>query len=103
MNPAIFPGREAKPPMRMHRAQSLFLMRREIDDEEAAARPQGARGLANSAQGIVEIMQDLMHDDEIIEIRLDRHCVNIALAQLHIAQTGVVRCASRATLSICGD
>ena len=36
-------GREAKPPVRVRRAQSLFLVRREIDDEEAAARPQGAR------------------------------------------------------------
>ena len=73
--------------MRVRRAQSLLPVRREIDDEEAAARPQGARGLANGAQGIVEIMQDLMHDDEILGTRFDRHRVNIALAQMHIAQT----------------
>ena len=42
-------------------------MRREIDDEESSPRPQGPRRLANGAQRIVEIMQDLMHDDEVVK------------------------------------
>ena len=58
----------------------------EIDDEQPPARPQRARRLANGAQGIIEIMQNLMHDDEIIEVELHRQGVKIALSQLRIAQ-----------------
>ena len=42
---------EAEPPMRRLLAQELELMRREIDDEQAAARRQQARSLADGAAG----------------------------------------------------
>ncbi len=69
-------------------AKNFAAMRREIDHDQAAARRKHARRLAQGARGIVEIMQDLVHDGEIDGARLDRQGVDVALAQLHIAQAG---------------
>src|SRR5581483_2028355 len=71
-------------------AQIFFLMRGEIDDDETPARPQRARRLDQSAGGIVEEVQNLVNDDEIESVALDRRRIDVALAQLHIAQTGLV-------------
>ncbi len=67
-------------------AQHFAAMGREIDHDQPPARGERARRLAQGAGGIVEIMQDLMHHGEIDDLRVDRQGVNVALAQLHVAQ-----------------
>src|ERR1700712_560455 len=80
--------REAEPAMRMVGAQAFFQMWREVDDEKAPPRPQGAGCLAQRPRGVVEIVQHLMQDDEIEAVALDREREHVALAQLHIAKAG---------------
>ena len=46
-------------------AQEFHLVRRKVDDHEAAGRTQKASGFANGARGIVEKVQDLMQHDDI--------------------------------------
>ncbi len=50
----------------MLRAQALFLMRGEIDDQQAAGGAKRPGRLAHGAGRVVEIMQDLVDDNEII-------------------------------------
>ncbi len=86
---------ESQPPMRMLFAQEFVTVRREIDDDEAAAGPQRACRFAHRAGGIIEVVQDLMDDDEIIGIALDRQSVEIALPQMHIAQSRTLQSRAR--------
>ena len=60
-------------------AQEFVRVRREVDDEQAPARPQRMGGLAHGAAGIVEIVKDLMDDHEVIAIALDGQRIKIAL------------------------
>ena len=76
-------------------AQVFFAVRGEIDHQQPAAGPQRARRLAERARGIVEEMQHLMDDDEIVGVALDRRGVDVALAQLHVAQAALVDARAR--------
>ena len=73
--------------------KKFLLVGGEIDDQQASARPQRARRLAQRARGIVEEVQHLMDDDEVVGVALDRRRVNVALAQQHVAQARLRRCA----------
>ena len=73
-------------------AQRFLVVRREIDDQQTAARTQQARGLGERAAGVVEEVQHLVDDDEIVGAALDRRRVDVALAQLDVAQAAAPRC-----------
>ena len=70
--------------MRMLVAQEFQRMRREIDDDQPAARPQQARRLADRHAGFVEIVQHLVHGHEIEGIALDRRRIDVALPHLRM-------------------
>ena len=58
-------------------AQEFQLVRREVDDQQPAARAQHARRLADGARAVVEEVQHLMHDDDVEGIvgrAADRRC-----------------------------
>ena len=61
-------------------------MRREIHHQQPPAHRQRMRGLAQSAQGIIEIMQDLMHDYEIKTFAIHRQGIEIPLPQFDAMQ-----------------
>ena len=80
----LTPDRErAKPPSRnrpewptetamsMLGPQEFVGMRSEIDHQQSAAGPQRSRRLAQRPRGVVEIVQDLMHDYEVIAVPFD--------------------------------
>ncbi len=88
--------------MREMLAQRLLFVGGEIDDQQPPAGTQQPRGFGERAAGIVEEMQHLMDDDEIIGAALHRRGVDVALAQLHVAQAAARSMRARATLSIAG-
>ena len=63
--------------MRVLLAQEFQLVRREVDDQQPAARAQHARRLADRARAVVEEVQHLMDDDDVEGVvgeRRDRRC-----------------------------
>ena len=58
-------GGETEPAMGMLFAQEFEIVRREVDDQEPAARPQHARRLADGVRAVVEEVQHLMNDDDV--------------------------------------
>ena len=87
--------REAEAAMRVALAQMLFLVRREIDDDQASAGSQRPRGLAQRAGRIVEIMQNLMHDRQVGGVAFHRQRVDVALPQLRVAHAGAIEIGAR--------
>ena len=65
-------------------------MRVEVDDDEPAAGRERPGGFFQRAGRIVEEMQHLMDDDEIVAVALDRGRVDVALAQMHVAQSALI-------------
>ena len=62
-------GRKAELAMRVLVAQEFGVVRREVDHQQAALRPQQPRRLADRAAPVVEEMQHLVHDDDVEESR----------------------------------
>ena len=58
-------GGKAQPAVRVLVAQELQIVGREIDHQQASARPQHARCFADRATAVVEVVQHLMHDDHV--------------------------------------
>ncbi len=92
---ATVSSRKAEPAMGMLLAQELELVRGEIDHQQPALRTQHARGLADRACAVVEIVQDLMHDHEVEGIARQREVVDVALAHAAMAQPGAVEARAR--------
>ena len=67
-------------------AQEFQIVRREIDHQQAAARRQHARGLADRAAAVVEEVQHLMDDDDVERARRHREIVDVALPHAAMAQ-----------------
>ena len=65
-------------------------MRREIDDQQAPARGDEARRLAQGAGRIIEVMQDLVDDHEVEAVPREGRSVDIALPQLDAGQARIV-------------
>ena len=73
-------GREAEPAMGVLVAQEFEVVRREIDHQQPAARPQHARRLADRARAVVEEVQHLVDDDDVEGVARQREIVDVALA-----------------------
>ena len=58
-------GGKAEAAMGVLVAQEFEIVRREIDDQQASARPQQARRLADGAGAVVEEVQHLMDNDDV--------------------------------------
>ena len=71
-------------------AQEFEIVRREIDDQQPAARPQHARRLADGARAVVEEVQHLVDDDDVEGIPRQRQIVDVALAHAAMLQAGAV-------------
>ena len=71
-------------------AQEFEIVRREIDDQQPAARPQHARRLADGAGAVVEEVQHLMNDDDIERVARQRQVVDVAVAHAAMLQAGAV-------------
>ena len=71
-------------------AQELEIVRREVDDQQAALRPQHARGLADRARAVVEEVQHLMDDDDVERVARQREVVDVALAHAAMLEPGAV-------------
>ena len=63
-------------------AQEVQLVRREVDDEQSAARGDEACRLVHRTRRVVEIVQHLVHDHEIEALGFERRAVDVALAEL---------------------
>ena len=70
-------------------AQELEAMRREIDHENASARCHEARGFADRAGRIVEVVQHLVDDDEVEGVARERRRIDVALPQFDAPQAGL--------------
>ena len=88
-------GREAEPPMRVLLAQEFEIVRREIDDQQPALRPQHARRLADRARAVVEEVQHLMDDHDVEGIARQRQVVDVALAHAAMLQARAVEPGAR--------
>ena len=71
--------------MGLRLAQELEAVRREIDHENASARRHEARGLADRAGRIVEVVQHLVDDDEVEGVARERRRIDVALPQFDAA------------------
>ncbi len=71
-------------------AQEFEIVRREVDDQQAAAGPQHARRLADGAGAVVEKVQHLMDDDDVEGVARQREVVDVALAHAAMLQPGAV-------------
>ena len=76
-------------------AQELVRVRGEIDDDQPAGRAQQLRGLADRQPRLVEIVEDLVHGDEVEGVALDRRRVEVALAHLRMGDAGLVEIGPR--------
>ncbi len=76
--------------MRMLLAQEFEIVRREVDDQQAAARPQYPRRLADGARAVVEEVQYLMDDDGVEAVARQREVVDVAVAHAAMFQAGAV-------------
>ena len=79
-------GREAEPAMRMLLAQKFKIVRSEINDQQAPAGLEHARGFADRASAVVEEVQHLMDDDRIERIGRQCEIVDVALAHAAMLQ-----------------
>ena len=79
---------KAEAPMRRLLAQELELMRREVDHQQFAAGREQPRGFGDRGGRIVEKMQHLMQDHRIGGAVGERHIVEIAVADLRVAEPG---------------
>ena len=82
--------RKAEPAMGVLLAQEFEVVRREIDDQQPAARPQHPRRLADGARAVVEEVQHLMNDDDVERIARQRQVVDVALPHAAILQAGAI-------------
>ena len=76
-------------------AQEFLLVGVEVDGDEASRGRERARGLGQRPGRVVEEMQDLMNDDEVVAVALDRRRVDVALPELHVAKARLVDAAAR--------
>ncbi len=72
----------------------------EIDHDQPPGGRERARRLVQRPGRIVEEVQHLMDDDEVVAVALDRRRVDVALAELDVAQARLVDAAARASASI---
>ena len=72
-------------------AQEFEIVRREIDHQEAAARPQHARRLAQRAGAVVEEVQHLVNDDHVKSVAWQRQIVDIAVTHGAVFQSGTIQ------------
>ena len=70
--------------MRVLLAQEFEVVRREIDDQQAAARAQYVRGFADRTRAVVEKVQHLMDNDGVERIAQQRQVVDVAVAHAAI-------------------
>src|SRR5690348_12219266 len=75
---------EAEADMRVGLAQLLALMRREIDDQQGAARSEHTRRLGDGYRGRVSVMQHLMDNDAVRALVGERKRIHVALAQARV-------------------
>ena len=66
--------------MRVLLTQEFEIVRREVDDQQPAARPQYPRRLADGARAVVEKVQHLVDDDDVETVARQREVVDVALA-----------------------
>ena len=71
-------------------AQEFEIVRREVDDQQPAARPQHAHRFADGARAVVEEVQHLVNDDDVERIPRQRQIVDVALAHAAILQAGAI-------------
>ena len=71
-------------------AQEFEIVRREIDDQQPAARPQHARGFADGAGAVVEEVEHLMDDDDVEGIARQRQVVDVAVAHAAMLEAGAI-------------
>src|ERR1700740_1877056 len=81
---------EAEPAMRMIEAQELERVRREIDDDETAARAQHAARLMDHPGRPVSVVQHLMNDHGVEGRARQWQLIHVALADRAIAQAGAL-------------
>ena len=86
---------EAEPAMSVGLAQKFLAMGGEVDHQQPARRPQRPRRFGQRARRIVEKMQHLVDDDEVVGIALDRRRIEVALAQLDVAQAALADARAR--------
>ena len=79
---------EAKPAMSVLVAQEFERVRRKIDDDQTAARPQHPRRLGNGGGRPIGIMQHLMDDDRIERRIGERQLVHVPKPDDAVRQTG---------------
>ena len=96
-------GREAEPAMGVLLAQEFEIVRREIDHQQPAARPQHARGLGDRARAVVEKVQHLMDDDDVERILRQREVVDVALAHAAMLAGPARSSRARASASMSSD
>ena len=73
-------------------AQELEIVRREVDDQQPAARRQHARGLADGERRLGQEVQHLMHDDGVGDAVGEAQSVDVAVA--HLGAGELARCDS---------
>ena len=71
-------------------AQEFQIVRSEINDQQAAARPQHARGFANGAGAVVEEVEHLMNNDDVEGIARQRQVVDIAVTHAAMFEAGAI-------------
>ena len=71
-------------------AQELERVRREVDDQQAAAGCEQAGRLAQRAGRVVEEVQHLVDDDEVERVAVERRAVHVALAEVGVADLGAL-------------
>ena len=76
-------------------AQELEVVRGEIDDQQRAAGPQHAGGLADGARAVVEIVQHLMHEHDVEGIPRQPQIVDVALPHAAMLEPGPLEARAR--------
>ena len=88
-------GGNAEAAVGMRAAQVVEIMRREVDDEQAAAGLEDAGGLGEGADRFLEEVQHLMDGDEVGEAVGEGERIDFAMAHLGIAHVGGIKIDAR--------
>ena len=94
--PLRAPARRRSPAARARTARAGIPARAgEVDDQQAAARRQHARGLAHGALRIAQEVQHLVHDHGVGGLVGERQIVDVALAHLRMREAGALELGAR--------
>jgi hypothetical protein len=81
-------GAETEPPVCVPGPHLLVVVGCEVDDHEASSGPDQARDVGERSVGVIEVVEHLVHDDEVTAVDPGRGVVQVTVVQLGVVDAG---------------